>query len=461
MFCRSAVRLALVAAVAWVATGGGTVAAAEALDPEVEVARRLQSAVQTQAATRARLLVLGNGQSCAEAAYVAYRRSDVELDFVDEWYVASQLWADAQLLATGLGDRSGFAGQELDRAAWPRPSAQGGDPNARCHLDKGFLFLEHLWDPRLGGYYPRFHVLAGRIDRETRYADDNALTGLALLAAAETAPDAAMRGRYLDAARREADFLLRSGLWDGTFGGGFWWTTDKGDTEEGKPAQTNAIAALFLGRLATATGNGVYRDSALRTLAWMDRVLYEPSRELYRWSISHRDPERRAGGPARSDRYFNYDQGIAIEAQLVGSRLDGDRGRLQRARRIGEALHRDFWGRNGGGYNLQAGVEQVYTSYASWASLGHLALHDLDGDDRWLDMARANAAALTTALRQPDGGYALRHYRCVDRIAPGCASGAVPAVRDQTRDTAAHAWMQQLQTGIAQRAADDDALAGR
>ena len=445
---------ALVALVVWAGAGVGPVRADTAL--EIEASRRLQSAAQTQATTRASLLVVGEGRSCAEAGFVAYRRSDVEYDLVDEWYVASQLWADAQLLAASMGRPPLLAGGARQPAEGLRLAALANEPSGRCYLDKGFAFLERLWDPRIGGYYPRFHLAQGQIDRETRYADDNALTGLALLAAAETASDATTRGRYLAAARREADFLLWSGLWDATFGGGFWWTTDRGDTDEGKPAQTNAIAALFLGRLHQATGVGAYRDAALRTLFWMDTALYDPSRDLYRWSVRYQDPAGRAGPMVRSPRFFNYDQGIAIEAQLVAARLDGEPGRLVRARELGRALHRDFWSQHGGGYNLQAGVEQVYTSYASWASLGHLALHDVDGDARWLDMARANATALTTALRRSDGGYALRHYRCVDRIAPGCEGGRAISVLDHTRDGAAQAWMQQLQTGLAQRIAEDD-----
>ena len=118
---------------------------------------------------------------------------------------------------------------------------------------------------------------------------------------------------------------------------------------------------------------------------------------------------------------------------------------------IAPILHAQFWNPERGGYNLELGIEQVYTSYAAWASLGHLALYDADGDARWLEMARANAGALIAKLREADGGYAYRGYRCVDRIAPGCQSGRVPSVVDRTRDTSAQAWMQHLQTDIARR----------
>jgi uncharacterized protein YyaL (SSP411 family) len=296
-------------------------------------------------------------------------------------------------------------------------------------------------------------VTGSKISRATQFADDNAVAGLALLAAADAFPDAFWRDYYVYAAVQEAEYLAESGLWDDTFGGGFWWNTGRGDSEEGKPAQTNALAALFFARLHAATGVEGYRQWALATLGWMDATLFDPSRALYRWSVRYENPAARAGGPVISQRYFNYDQGIALEAQLAAARLDGDANRVVRAKAIGEALQIWFWNRAHGGYNLEAGIEQVYASYAAWSSLGHLALFALERDLRWLQMAQANATALTAALQEPDGGFAHRHYYCGDPRAPGCGRGARTAV-DRTRDGAAQAWMQHLQTALARTLAD-------
>ena len=150
-------------------------------------------------------------------------------------------------------------------------------------------------------------------------------------------------------------------------------------------------------------------------------------------------------GAVVNARYFNYDQGIAIEAELAAFRLDGDPARLTRARDVGSALHAAFWSTDRGGYNLEAGVDQVFTSYAAWTSLGHLALYEQD-DPAWIELARSNARALEGDLREADSGYAYRSYRCVDRVAMGCQSGQVQHVVDHTRDTAAQAWVQHLQT---------------
>lgn len=414
------------------------------------------AAAQTQAATRAGLGVLGDAFSCAEARLVAYRRSTAEPEITDQWYVASQQWADATLLQAlappstdaSAPDASAPLAEAVPAVAPVLPDWNAAD--ARCYLQKGFIFLDRLWDYSAGGYFPSSNPVGTNVPSDVRYADDNSLAGLALVDAALSEPDAAMRRQYLHAAAREADFLTQSGLWDTTFGGGFWWNTGRGTTAEGKPAQSNAIAALFFARLYDATGDPTYRDWAARTLLWLDTVLYDPSRSLYRWSVSYQDLTARTGAVI-SQRYFNYDQGIAIEAELDSARQTGDLGRAARARAVGQAIEPAFWSASQGGYDLEAGIEQVYTAYAAWTSLGHLALYDSDGDPHWLDLARRNADALDTRLREADGGYGLRAYRCVDRVAPGCESGQVASVVDHTRDGAAQAWAQRLQTEIGRR----------
>jgi len=288
------------------------------------------------------------------------------------------------------------------------------------------------------------------IDGAPRYADDNALAGLVLLAAAEVASAPTTARYYIDLAQRQAEFLRASGLWDETFDGGFWWNTARGNTREGKPAQANALAALFFARLYRHTADPLDREWALRTLLWLDSVLYDPTKSLYRWSATFENLSTRTGSMIRP-RYFNYEQGIAIQAQLAAYELDADPSRLERARAVGEALHSTFSSPALGGYNLQAGVEQVFTSYGAWTSFGHLALYDAEGDRRWLDLARANADALGGRLRAPDGGYGLKALVCIRQFAPGCEGGQGSMVVDLTIDGAANAWAQHLNIALAKR----------
>src|SRR5262249_37932922 len=101
----------------------------------------LANAAQIQAATRQKLAVLGDAFTCADARFVSYRRSDKDPEVTDQWYVASQLWADAFLLDS-----------LTPSAASPRPDWSVDD--ARCYLNKGFVFLDRLWDYTNSGYLP-------------------------------------------------------------------------------------------------------------------------------------------------------------------------------------------------------------------------------------------------------------------------------------------------------------------
>ena len=402
------------------AADGAPVSAAQPIGEEAVA--RLSAAVGIQGATRARLGVLGDAFSCPDARFVSFRRSDAEPEFADQWYVASQLWADSLMLVGSSGEPTSA---QADIPGW--------DPSdTRCYIDKGFVFLDRLWDYTSAGYFPRANPVGTNVESKVRFTDDNLIAGLALLDTARTTTDPLAVRRYIHAAQREADFLQGSGLWDTTFGGGFWWNTGRGDSEEGKPAQTNALASLFFARLYDATGDAGYRDWALRSLVWLDTILYEPSRNLYRWSVAFEDIPHRTGAVTHT-RYFNYDQGIAIEAQLEAIQLDGDASRLARAEGIGHATHDAFWSPDLGGYKLEAGIDQVYTSYGAWTSLGHLALFAQDSDQAWLDLVRSNTTALETRLRDADNGFALRSYRCVDRVAKGCESGQASVVVEHRR----------------------------
>jgi hypothetical protein len=390
--------------------------------PQDDAPARLERATQIQAEARQRLRVLGDAFSCPDARFISYRRSNVEPELADQWYVASQLWADATLLSTVMPSDA--------------PPPGWDEQDARCHLDKGFIFLDRLWNYETGGYYARANPTGLNVERGPRFTDDNSLAGMALLAAAKTLPDGPTRQRYLHAAVREAEFIVQGGLWDNTFGGGFWWNTNAGDTREGKPAQSNALAALFFANLYEVTGDATYRQWALRTLLWLDTILWDPVHQLYAWSVSYQDLEKRTGAVVSLGEYFNYDQAIAIEAQMHANRMDGDPNRLTRARMLGDSIQREMWNQRGGGYNIEAGNEHVFTSYSAWTSLGHLALYDLTGESHWLDLARANADALDAVFREPGGGVAYAWCECR------------PGLVDRTRDTAAQAWAQHLQTTL-------------
>ncbi len=374
--------------------------------------RYLARARATRAYTATHLAYYGGAPDAATAPWISYRRSTAEPDYSDSWYDFSQLQADAALAACG-------------------------DAACADYAAKAFRHLERHWDATAGGYFARGGIRGDWVARPDKYADDNALAGVALLHAAASAPDATLRGPYLARAVAIAEFLVVE-LWDAVFGGGFWWNSHRGDGVEGKPAQSNGLAALLFLGLHELTGDPRWRDWAARTLAWLDATLWDAAGGLYWYSVHYGDLAGRRGRVVER-RYFNYDQAILIEALACRARHAGDAASLQRARTIASRLGPVFWDEGLGGHVLEAGVPQLFLVYAAWATPALLALRAVDGDPRWLALARRNVDTLHARLYEPaDGGYAHRAWR---------EAGAVHL--DPERHTAAQAWMQYAQAALA------------
>jgi hypothetical protein len=404
----------------------GQPALAQQPPPEAIATVRVARAQETRGLTSRAFQHLAGGADCPEAVFVSYAQSDQQPDVSVQWYQVSQIWADLAL-------------------------ASPDQPLTRCWPTRGFTFLDRLWDRSqpTGGFFARADLAGEKMIGTTKWADDNSLAGLAWMEAANRAPDPLERELMLGRARATADFLMRSGVWDDTFGGGFWWNTEHGTTIEGKPAQTNALAAEFFLALYGMTGEPTYREWAEKTLAWMDQKLYDPNGQLYRWSVHFENLEKRQGEVV-ANRFFNYDQGIMIEAQLLANRvLGGDPRYLDRARSIGRRIDPVFWNAEHGAYNLEAGISQVFVVYSAWVSQSLLALYERDHDRYWLDRASANIDALNQVLWDPgNGGYFHSYYACIDPKTGGCENGASWAI-EQHKHTVDQAWMERVQAQLA------------
>ncbi|MCC7104237.1 MAG: AGE family epimerase/isomerase [Chloroflexi bacterium] len=380
---------------------------------------RLARARETQAFTQRHFLHFVGGPDCARSVAISLARDDELRDMTDAWYLVSQIWADLALARTG-------------------------DEAALCEALRGLTFLEWFWDTRKpeGGYFPRLDIQGVQLQSSDKYVDDNAYAGMLWLEVARLATTPHERALALGRATAIADWLISAGVWDEVFGGGFWWNDRHGDSIEGKPAQTNALAAAELLGVYESTGAGRYRAWAVRTLQWLDNRLWDSEASLYRYSVHYQDLVERQGEVVE-DRFFNYDQGIAIEALLVAERLFDGRGAFSgRARAIAERIDPTFWDPALGGYRLEAGVPGVFVVYSAWLTPSFLALYAFDHDPRWLDRARGNTDALNArAWDAGNGGYFQRFYACQDLTAPGCQSGA-SAVVDPVKHSVSQAWMQ-------------------
>jgi hypothetical protein len=397
--------------------------------PDASSARVYEErAVRTRRFTFEHLAYLIGSDDCESAAALSFRR-ELGSPLSDAWYNGSQLMADAAM-------------------------APLGEPTHSCDRRNTVAFLDLLAGPDPpGGYFPRANVDAS--DVATRdphdgmfFADDNALLGLAFLEARAVSLDSAWRTALLRRSKAAARFLIQGGLWDETFGGGFWWNTARGVIGEGKPAQTTALAAQLFARLYEETGDETYARWARRGLSWLDARLFDPDSGLYRYNVRHDDVPG-ASGEFVDSRFFSYDQGIMIELHLLFDRaVAPNAGHLDRARALARTLQPTFWEPERGGYRLQADQPDVYTGYSAWLTQSLLALYAVDPDPAWLDAARANLEALESRLLDPaDGGYFHMHYRCGPNQA-GCEDGASWA-HDPTKLLYSQAWMQRAQALLA------------
>ena len=366
-------------------------------------------AIATAAFTERRLGVPVGGPDCERATAVGYRLSLDTPQWSDNWYDSSQLLADAALVSAGRDD-------------------------ALCRMRKGYRYLQYQWDTARpeGGFYARTYAEGG-FHGGDKYADDNALAGLALIAAANATRDPEERRTFLLGAENVAKFLMQSGLWDDVFEGGFWWNTQKGGIDAGKTGQTNAVCAFFFLRLHREIPNPTYRDWGIRTLDWLDRIMWVPEQGGYRENIAHTDYAARTGvfrGPGLE----NYIQSIAAEAfmELYVQRLAPERDGLNRARALLRGLDQ-YWDTTLQNYTLPLGKPEVYTVYSAWLTPAYLRLAKLDpADPTWRRKARDNVAAIDARMRDDTGGG--YYHRVI------VENGQI--LYDRDKHTVAQAWMQ-------------------
>lgn len=345
-----------------------------------------EMALRTQQHTWRVLAHPGGAAECEGAPYVTYRRDTQNVAVSDHWYVALQVRADAALIRLG-------------------------EERFLCQVDKAIVWMDRLWDPVQGGYAPRADLDGRNPTVSDIYADDNAVIGLAFLEAARVLPDPTARAQALSSAEYAADYLIRSGLWDATFGGGLWWNTQREATVEGKPAQTTALLAQLMAELYAETGRPHYREWALAAQGWLDGVLFDPVTGLYFYGVNWSPDDPNV--PLIAERYFGYDQAIVIQTLLQLHRQDSGAGHLGRAQDLGRRLDHAFWHQGRGGYTLDAHGADIYAPYAAWISEALLDLYVADGDRFWRDRSRANLDALhRTFLDRATGGYAMRSFPC-------------------------------------------------
>ncbi len=286
-----------------------------------------------------------------------------------EWYNVSQIYADAALIAAG-------------------------DASPLTYMNRTFEFMENFWDKAdlRGGYFASVN-LNGTGAAGDKFVDDNGLTGMVYLEAYEVT-SGADKAAYLAKARACADWLINSGLWDSTYGGGFWWNTSKPD----KPTQSNGVAMQLFAKLYTITGETTYRDWAVKVNDWLVDNMFDSASGLYIWKID--------GGGAGTKHYekFTYDNAIMLEADIIFGQAMNDPSYLAKAQAIGNAMNAVLWNAQYKGYifNTDPTQTRINPAWCGWGSQGMIRLYEQDKNEKWLTYARNNIDALNKANRNTD-----------------------------------------------------------
>lgn len=293
-----------------------------------------------------------------------------------EWYNASQIYADAAMIANG---DTTYAGK----------------------MKKTYSWLQNLWDraDANGGYFA-FANLDGTGSSGTKYVDDNSLTGVAYLDAYDNT-SGADKTAYLNSAESCAGWLMNSGLWDNTFGGGFWWSTDK----TYKPTQSNGLALQLFLRLYQITGEQQYHDWAININNWLNSKMYDSNNGLYIWQIE-------VNGTV-DNQNFTYDNAIMLEADLLYRESMKDDSYLAKAQALGNAMITTLWNAAHNVFIFNTTDIRMNPTYCGWASQAMIRLYEADNNPAWLGYAKGNIDAINLVLR--DGAsYGYYQYAGLD-----------------------------------------------
>ena len=303
-------------------------------------------------------------------SYRSYRvNTTTDPNSAFEWYNVSQIYADAAMIANG--DASYLASMNLT-----------------------FKWMDNMWDKNdpIGGYFA-FAKLDGSGSSGTKYVDDNSLSGMVYLDAYEVTTGAD-KAAYLDKAKQCANWLIKSGLFDNTYGGGFWWNTER----KVKPTQTNGVALQLFSKLYIITGDATYKDWAISVNAWLNSKMYDSASGLYVWQFEETG--------IRNNTIFTYDNAIMVEAFLLFAQATNDNNYVSRAQAVGNAMNRVLWDAPHNVYIFNTNDRRITPCWCGWATQAMIKLYQTDNNATWLNYAKGNLDAINTVLRNPaNNGY--------------------------------------------------------
>lgn len=285
-----------------------------------------------------------------------------------EWYNASQIYADAEMVSDG-------------------------DSRYDSYMNNTYTWMNNMWDgsnPN-GGYFSAANVDGSGAGGD-KYVDDNSITGNTYLDCYNVTIGTTQTA-YLNSAEAIANWLMYSGLWDTTYGGGFWWNTQK----KVKPTQTNGLALQLFLRLYKITGQSYYKSWANSIINWLNTQMYDSNDGLYIWEID---------STGKQMVKFTYDNGIMVEALLLYYQIMGDNSYLTRAENLANAMHTVLWNTTHKVFIFNTNDLRVNPAWCGWSSQSMIRLYEADSNSNWLNYAQENVDFINSNLRDTtDYGY--------------------------------------------------------
>lgn len=307
--------------------------------------------------------------------YNSYKADSAKPTTAYEWYNASQIYADAEMVLSG-------------------------DSRYTSYMNNSYSWMNNMWDngnPN-GGYFSAANV-NGTGAGGDKYVDDNSLSGVTYLDCYNVTTGTTQTN-YLNSAKACANWLMNGGLWDTTYGGGFWWSTAK----TLKPTQSNGLAMQSFLRLYQITGQSYYKNWAISVKNWLESNMYDDTTGLYIWEIQ---------SGAKQYVYFTYDNAIMMEADLLYYQIIGDTSYLSKAQAIAGNMNTTLWNSTHNVYIFNTTDPRVNPAWCGWASQSLMQLYDVDKNSTWLDYAQKNIDYINANLRNT-ANYGYFQFRNLD-----------------------------------------------
>jgi Glycosyl hydrolase family 76 len=265
------------------------------------------------------------------------------------WYCEYLGCTGAYPLLTIWGDVRMF--ESVDAVQIASPSAAD-----RARVDRFGRASERYWNPYLNGYAP---YPGDRYRGVEAWFDDNGWLGIAFVQAYRATGES----RYLHDAQRAFNFVATQG-WDAAGGGGMWWNTDH-------PFHSGeALAAdTLLGMLLYQIDHQPFQlDEARTFVGWGD------SRDIGFHGLYM------SGGPGST--VIDYVEGPLIYAQYLLCRATGEHAYCAHAAGQARSMTEIY----GVAYRLAPLYDSIFMEWM-------MAYGKAVGDNHWLEVAQANAAA--------------------------------------------------------------------